>query len=66
MVDELFAESPAFVRVFDGFFVADAGKADTLDDYTNAFMIEVCHDDWMNETVSVGTCVMGDVGLHYL
>lgn len=66
MVDELLAESAAFVGVFDGFFVADAGEADTLDDYTNAFMVEVCHDDWMNGTISVRTCVMGGLGLHYL
>lgn len=45
MVDELFAERAAFVGVFDGFFVADAGETDTLDDYPNTFVVEVCHND---------------------
>lgn len=66
MVDELFSESAAFVGVFDRFFVADAGETNTLDDYTNAFVVEVSHNDWMKGTVRVRTCVMGDAGLHYL
>lgn len=45
MVDELFAESAAFVSVFHGFFVTDPREPDTLDDDTNAFVVEVCHDD---------------------
>jgi hypothetical protein len=43
--DELFAESAALVGVFYGFFVADAGEADTLDDDADTFVVEVCHDD---------------------
>jgi len=45
--DEGFVEGAAFVRVFYGFFVADAGEADALDYYSYAFVVEVCHDDYM-------------------
>jgi len=33
------------VRVDYGFGVADAGEADALDYYADAFVVEVCHDD---------------------
>lgn len=46
VLDELFTERTALVGVFDGFFVADTGEAEALDDNTNTFMIEVCHDNW--------------------
>jgi hypothetical protein len=46
VVDEFFAKGAALVSVFDGFFVADAGEAETLDDDANAFVVEVGHDYW--------------------
>lgn len=46
MIDQLLAECTTLVCVFDGFFVADAGEPETLDDYTHTFVIEVCHDDY--------------------
>ena len=39
--DEFLAEGTAFVGVFDALFVADSGETDALDDYANAFVIEV-------------------------
>lgn len=45
MVDEFLAEGLAFVGVLDGFFVADPGEADALDDDAHTFMVEVRHDD---------------------
>lgn len=45
VLDEFLAERAALVRVFDGFFVADAGEAEALDDDAYAFVVEVCHDD---------------------
>ena len=45
VVDEFFAEGAAVVGVFYGFFVADAGEAEALDYYADAFVVEVCHDD---------------------
>ncbi len=48
MVDEFGAESAALVGVFHAFFVADAGEAEALDDYANALVVEVCHDDWLS------------------
>ena len=45
MIDKPLAEGLALVGVFDGFFVADAREADTLDDYTYALMVEIRHDD---------------------
>ena len=43
VVDEFLAEGFALVGVFHGFFVADAGEADALDYYADAFVVEVCH-----------------------
>jgi hypothetical protein len=45
VIDELFAEGPAFVGVFYRFFVADAGEAEALDDDADTLVVEVCHDD---------------------
>lgn len=45
MVDEFLAEGTALVCVFYGFFVADAGEADALDDDADALVVEVRHDD---------------------
>lgn len=45
VVDEFLAEGAALVGVFYGFFVADAGEADALDDDADSFVVEVCHDD---------------------
>lgn len=45
VVDEFLAEGAAFVCVLNGFFVADAGEADALDDNSDALVVEVCHDD---------------------
>lgn len=45
VVDEFLAEGATLMGVFDGFFVADAGEADALDDDADAFVVEVCHDD---------------------
>ena len=47
VVDEFLPEGAALVRVFYAFFVADAGKADALDYYSYAFVVEVRHDDWV-------------------
>lgn len=44
VVDQFLAERAAFVRVFDGFLIANTGEADTLNDYTNTFMIEIGHN----------------------
>ena len=44
VVDESLAKGLALVGVFHGFLIADAGEADTLDYYADAFMVEVCHD----------------------
>ena len=44
VIDQALSECFAFVGVFDGFFIADAGEADTLDDYPNAFVVEICHN----------------------
>jgi hypothetical protein len=46
VLDEFLAESAPFVGVFDTFLVANAGEAETLDDDTDTFVIEVCHDNW--------------------
>lgn len=43
--DESLAEGAPLVRIFDGFFVADAGEAEALDYDSYAFVVEVCHDD---------------------
>ena len=51
VLDELFAEGAPFVGVFYGFFVADAGEADALDDDADAFVIEIRHDDFSQELV---------------
>ena len=45
MIDEFCAEGAALVSVFYAFFVADAGEAEALDDYADAFVVEVCHYD---------------------
>jgi hypothetical protein len=47
VVDELGAEGAALVGVFHALFVADAGEAEALDDYADAFVVEVCHYDWV-------------------
>lgn len=46
VLDQFFAEGAAFVGIFDGFFVADTGEAEALDNDTYTFMVEVCHDDY--------------------
>ena len=46
MVDKLFTESAAFVRILDRLFVADAGETNALDDYAYPLVIEIGHDDW--------------------
>ena len=38
--------------VFDGFFVADAGEAEALDYYADAFVVEVCHHDWVRLVIN--------------
>lgn len=45
VVDEPLAECLSFVGIFDGFFVADAGETDALDDDADAFVVEIGHDD---------------------
>ena len=45
MVDKLFTESAAFVRVLDRLLVANAGETNALNDYAYPFMIEIGHDD---------------------
>ena len=45
MVDKLFAESAAFVRIFDRLLIANAGETNALDDYAYPFVIEIGHDD---------------------
>lgn len=50
--EEGFAEGAPLGGVFHGFFVADAGKADALDDYADAFVVEVRHDYWVGGLVS--------------
>jgi len=44
VLDEFLAEGATLVGVFYGFFVADAGEAEALDDDAYAFVVEVCHD----------------------
>ena len=39
--------------VFDGFFVADAGEAEALDDDSYAFVVEVRHDDFFKTSVAL-------------
>lgn len=46
MVNEFLTKGAALVGVFHGFFVADAGEANALDYYADAFVVEVCHYDW--------------------
>jgi hypothetical protein len=45
VADEFLAEGAALVGVFDGFFVADSGKSDALDYYSNTLVVEICHDN---------------------
>ena len=45
VVDETLSEGLALVGIFDGFFVADTGESETLDDDADALVVEVCHDD---------------------
>ena len=47
MVDKLFTESAAFVRIFNRLFVANAGETNALDDYAYTLVIEIGHDDWI-------------------
>ena len=46
--NEGFAEGATFVCVFGGFFVADAGEAETLDDDAYTFVVEVGHDHYFD------------------
>ena len=46
MVDEFLAEGATLVGVFDRLLVADTTESETLDDDTDTFMVEVCHDDY--------------------
>ena len=46
VLDEFLAEGAALASVLDGFLVADAGKADGLDDDADTLVVEVGHDDW--------------------
>lgn len=62
MVDEFCAEGVALMGVFHAFLVADAGEADALDDYADAFVVEVCHYDWALLVMRSGTsCVLSNV-----
>jgi hypothetical protein len=45
MLDELLAKGLALVGVLDGFFVADAGESQGLDDDAHTLVVEVGHDD---------------------
>lgn len=45
VIDETLAESLALMGVLDALFVADASEANTLDDDTNALVVEVGHDN---------------------
>jgi len=47
VVDEFCAKGAALVGIFHAFFVADAGETEALDDYADAFVVEVCHYDWV-------------------
>lgn len=44
--DEFLAEGAALMGVFYGFFIADSGEAEALDDDADTFVVEVCHDDY--------------------
>ena len=44
MIDEPLAECLSLMGVFDGFLIADAGEPDALNDDTNTFVVEVCHN----------------------
>jgi hypothetical protein len=55
VVDEFLAEGAALVGVLDGFFVADAGEAEALDDDADAFVVEVGHDDCRRDRVSMAS-----------
>jgi hypothetical protein len=46
VVDEFCAEGAVLVGVFHAFFVANAGEAEALNDYADAFVVEVCHNDF--------------------
>ena len=43
VVDQFLAEGAAFMGVLYGFFVADPGEADALDDDADSFVVEVRH-----------------------
>jgi hypothetical protein len=45
VVDEFLSKGAALVCEFNGFFVADTGEADALDDDADAFVVEVCHNN---------------------
>ena len=45
VIDEFFAKGAALVGVFDGFFIADAGEAEALDDDPDPLVVEIGHDD---------------------
>ena len=51
MIDETLPESFSLVGVFDRFFVADAGEAEALDYDADAFVVEVGHDDYDEESI---------------
>jgi len=45
VLDKGFTEGTAFMCIFDGFFVANAGETDALDYYPDPFVVEVRHDN---------------------
>lgn len=45
VIDEFFAKGLAFMGVFDGFLVADAGETDALDDDADSLVIKVGHNN---------------------
>ena len=45
MIDEALVEGFPLVGVLDRFFVANPGKAETLDDDADSLVVEIGHDD---------------------
>jgi hypothetical protein len=45
MLNQFFAERAPFMSIFDRFFITDSREPETLDDYTYAFVVEVCHNN---------------------
>ena len=46
VVYQFLAKCATLVCVLYTFLVADTGETETLDNYTNSLMVEVCHDDY--------------------